>query len=105
MPKAAPATPAMITTTVVSHRKDCAPILAIASNPCCSGSSATTGDRLRARGPLAAGAFFLPRLAGLRLVDIIDGQDSAKSLRGEMAVFLSAAKDLIAASSCEGAAP
>src|SRR5436190_23989532 len=87
-PKAAPANPAMIATTVASHRKDCAAILAIASRPCRSGSSATTGDRLPERGrlpgPWAAGAFFLPRLAGLCLVDVIGGQDSAKPLRGQM---------------------
>src|SRR5690349_11945592 len=75
-----PARTAAPTANVASHSNACAPTLATAKNPCCSDTSGMAAAACpRPRGSLPAQDFFLPRLAGLRLVvDVIDAQDSAR---------------------------
>src|SRR5262249_48011849 len=69
---AATASAAMVDPARTSQRKDCAPMVAISTNPCRSGSS-TAGACRRERCRLGAGRALSVRLVGLRLGGIVGG--------------------------------
>src|SRR5947207_15569834 len=63
--KAEPASAATVAAARTTQRKDCAPMVAISSSPCRSGSSMTC-DCLRERERRGVGRLVVPRLADLR---------------------------------------